>query len=562
MSPQHSLNCPKTTNLHAGNGHAALLARALFGFWSKGLAFPYSICTVLVMLRNRIAVLVFARATDNRFVRRFVGIGYIVSLGFLFVAGCGGAGSTPAAECVDGVCPCSEGGIRAAIAEGSGPYTFDCDGPTTVTTGREIVIDNDVTLDGGGNLTVDGNQRHRVFSVLEAVTVELIAITVANGRQTEEHGGGIRNEGALTLTSSTVSGSSAGRDSGCRTDDQALLCSEGGGIWNAGALTLMNSTVSASSAHFGGGIANRGGRATLIDSKVLTSLATGCRGAGAIVCSGGGGIWNSGALTMDNSTVSESSADWGGGIYNRGFPTLNNSTISGNSAGFDGGGLLNFETLMLSDTTVADNFAGQSGGGIANEAGTLDVSNSTLSGNAAVSAGGGIFNPTGAFTDLANTTISANTADREGGGIYTGGELLLVSSTIAENVAPTGSAIFDPGTPDVELRSIMSTLIAGDCGGSPLVSGGYNIEGPGDTCGFDTGTDLSAEDQLDLGPLADNGGSTETHALLTNSAAIDRIPDIDCVDGAGEPLSADQRGEPRPGGATSICDVGAFEVQP
>ncbi len=494
--------------------------------------------------------------------RCFVGFWCIASVGALLGAGCGGAGSSPEVECVANVCPCSEGGIRAAIAEGVGPYTFDCDGSTTVTTGREIVIDHDVTLDGGGNLTVDGNQRHRVFSVLASVTVELIAITVANGRQTEEHGGGIRNEGTLTLTSSTVSVSSAGRDSGCRTDDQALLCSEGGAIWNAGTLTLMNSTVSGSSAHFGGGIANRGGSVILIDSKVLTSSATGCRGTGAIVCSGGGGIWNSGALTMVNSNVSENTADWGGGIYNRGVPTLTNSTVSGNSAGFDGGGLLNFETLMLADTTVADNIAGQSGGGIANEAGTLDVSNSTLSGNAAVSAGGGVFNPTGASADLANTTISANTADSEGGGIYTGGELLLVSSTIAGNVAPTGSAIFDPGTPDAELRSIMSTLIVGDCGGSPFVSGGYNIEGPGNTCGFDMGTDLPAEDQLDLGPLEDNGGSTETHSLLTNSAAIDRIPEIDCVDGAGEPLSADQRGESRPAGASSMCDVGAFEVQP
>jgi hypothetical protein len=173
-----------------------------------------------------------------------------------------------------------------------------------------------------------------------------------------------------------------------------------------------------------------------------------------------------------------------------------------------------------------------------------------------------VFNPAGASAHLANTTISANAADREGGGIYTGGELLLVSSTIAGNVAPTGSAIFDPGTPDVEPRSITSTLIAGDCGGSPLVSGGYNIEGPGNTCGFDQATDQPAEDQLNLGPLADNGGPTKTHALLENSVAIDQIPQDNCVDGAGEPLSEDQRGEPRPAGADSSCDVGAFEVQP
>ncbi len=503
--------------------------------------------------------------------RCFVGFGYIASFGILFVAGCGDAGSNPQIECAQSVCPCSEGGIRAAISEagiraaiteGLGPYTFDCDGPTTVIASREIVIDADVTLDGGGILTVDGNGAHRVFSVTVGVTAELIGFTVTNGRQTDENGGGILNEGMLTLTNSTVSGSSAGRDTGCRTDDPNLLCSEGGGIWNAGTLTLTDSTVSGNSAPFGGGISNRQGSLTLIDSSVLSNSAQGCRGVGAVFCSGGGGIWNSGALTMINSTVSGSTADWGAGIYNRGAPTLTNSTVSGNSAGFDGGGLLNFETLTLINSTVADNVAGQSGGGIANEAGTLEVTNSTLSGNTAAAAGGGMFNPAGAAANLVNTTVSTNTAEREGGGIYTGGELLLISSTIAGNEAPTGSAIYDPGTPNAVPRSIMNTAVEGNCAGSPLDSGGHNIESPGNTCGFDQATDQPGADQLNLGPLQDNEGPTKTHALLENSVAIDQIPEDDCVDAAGAPLTTDQRGKPRPAGASSTCDVGAFEVQP
>ena len=332
--------------------------------------------------------------------RCFVGFGYIASFGVLFVAGCGHDASSPEIECAENVCPCSEGGIRAAISEGLGPYTFDCDGPTTVVTGSEIVIDADVTLDGGGMLTVDGNGAHRVFSVLERVTAELVAFTVANGRESEEDGGGIRNEGTLTLTNSTVSGSSAGRDTGCRTDDPNLLCSEGGGIWNAGTLTLIESTVSGNSAPFGGGISNRRGSLTIIDSDVLANSAEGCRGAAAVLCSGGGGVWNEGTLTMSNTTVSGNSADWGAGLYNRGVPTLTSSTFSGNSAGFDGGGLLNFGTLTLIDSTVADNVAGQSGGGIANEAGTLQLTNSTLSGNTAAAAGGGMFNPAGAAANL------------------------------------------------------------------------------------------------------------------------------------------------------------------
>ncbi|MBD3854401.1 MAG: DNA polymerase III subunit alpha, partial [Acidobacteria bacterium] len=97
---------------------------------------------------------------------------------------------------------------------------------------------------------------------------ELIGLTVANGRETDEHGGGIRNEGTLTLANSTVSGSSAGDDGGCRTDDPALPCYEGGGIWSEGTLTLIDSTISNNLAHFGGGVANRQGSLTVIDSAV------------------------------------------------------------------------------------------------------------------------------------------------------------------------------------------------------------------------------------------------------------------------------------------------------
>ena len=133
---------------------------------------------------------------------------------------------------------------------------------------------------------------------------------------------------------------------------------------------------------------------------------------------------------------------------------------------------------------------------------------------------------------------------------------------MARNNAPTASAIYDPGTPDAGPRSIANTLVEGDCAGSLLDSGGHNIESPGNTCGFNQATDQPGEDQLNLGPLEDNSGPTKTHALLENSVAIDQIPEADCIDGAGDPLTADQRGEPRPAGASSTCDVGAFEVQP
>ena len=105
----------------------------------------------------------------------------------------------------------------------------------------------------------------------------------------------------------------------------------------------------------------------------------------------------------------------------------------------------------------------------------------------------------------------------------------------------------------------------GDCGGqSGITSNGYNIESPGDTCSLNLPTDsvnVSAAD-LSLRPLADNGGATETRALLPGSVAIDVIPEAACTDADGEPLTTDQRGERRPEADSSMCDVGAFELQP
>ena len=477
------------------------------------------------------------------------------------VFGCGGSGSAAEVECINDVCPCNEAGIRAAIAFGGGPYTFDCAEPTRVTLGTELVIENDVILDGEGNLTLDGNQQRRVFSVPRGVTAELIELNITKGSATEEHGGGIRNEGTLTLLESTVSECSAGRESGCRTDDASLLCSEGGAIWNAGSLTLMDTSIVDSTAHFGGGLANRDGVLVVVDSEIRGNSAAGCRGPGGIVCSGGGGIWNSAELMVMNSVVSQSAADWGAGIYTRRTFTMTDSAVFENTAGFDGGGILDFDSLEIVDSTVADNIAGQSGGGIANQAGLLELNGTTLSGNIAAAAGGAVFNPAAADAALVNSTVSGNEAET-GGAVYNEGSLLLTSCTLAANNASAGTALFDVGTPGASPRLIRSTLIDGDCGGEPFGSDGFNIESPGDTCGLDQPSDQTSAGALGIEALDDNGGPTQTHALQQSSVAVDAIPEPDCVDLDGEPMIADQRGSARPAGASSACDVGAFELQP
>ena len=252
--------------------------------------------------------------------RYFIGLVCVLALsamGCSETSGTGGSGGNGVA-CVDSVCPCTEAGIRAAIAEGGGPYTFDCDGPQTVTTVAEIVIDNDVRLDGESNLTVDGDDAHRVFSVLEGVAAELRGFTVTGGAVSgdvasgQHIGGGIANSGTLMLVDCAISENSA--------------ISFGGGISNSRALSITNSTISGNSADGGGAILN---------AAVLN-------------------IWNS--TVSGNTTLSENIGSPSGAIHNvGGFDDggslfMSSSTVSGNT----GGGILPQGATTLSSTIVND----------------------------------------------------------------------------------------------------------------------------------------------------------------------------------------------------------------
>jgi hypothetical protein len=276
--------------------------------------------------------------------------------------------------------------------------------------------------------------------------------------------------------------------------------------------------------------------------------------------SSGSGISNGGMLALTNATVSGNSR---GGIGNSGTLTLTNSTVSGNTAnGSGGGGILSRGTVTLTHSTVAGNTA-VIGGGILNE-GTLSLIHSTVSGNTATDIiGGGILNFNEGTLTLTNTTVSGNTArERDGvvhgSGIFNEGTLSLINSTISGNNVASAAVTSWQGT------VVDSDCILEDDPAVATISNGYNIESPGDTCGFDPdGTDLVDVPDPMLGPLQDNGGPTETHALL-GVVGVDVIPEVDCVDADGLPLTTDQRGEPRPVavvGPEPKCDVGAFEVQ-
>jgi len=268
--------------------------------------------------------------------------------------------------------------------------------------------------------------------------------------------------------------------------------------------------------------------------------------------------------------ISDGSATDGGGIFNDGSLTLTNVVLSGNTATGNGGAISNQGGLSIDMSTLSGNSAGN-GGGIFNAGGGVTITNSTLSGNTAsptgTGGGGGIFNAgvSGTVTIL-NSTLSGNSVTGgTGGGIFNGGGTVNVSfATLANNSANAGGGIYSTaGTANFKNSIVANSPSGGDCAGPGTINAsGVNFTTNGTCPGFTQVTSA----QLNLGPLADNGGPTQTHALLPGSVAIDAAPD--CTDLNGTPgksvpkdvVETDQRGVSRPQG--KACDVGSFEFVP
>jgi hypothetical protein len=229
----------------------------------------------------------------------------------------------------------------------------------------------------------------------------------------------------------------------------------------------------------------------------------------------------------------------GGHLIGSGFTVRNGLTAQ------SGGGIRNEGTLELTDVTISGNETTASyGGGIANAGpAVMSLANVTISGNRAEGDGGGIDQGLGGWASLTNVTISRNTADSDGDAGGGGGVLVA-----------TGTATNPSGT-----FNLRNTLIARnrdisppgvghqhDCGGI-LISQGHNLIGNRSGCGFKPRRGDKTHVKPLLGPLANNGGPTFTHALLAHSPAINA--------GGRGGSRIDQRGAPR-----RSPDIGAYEL--
>ncbi len=353
-----------------------------------------------------------------------------------------------------------------------------------------ITFDNDYTIVLASHLTIDSN-----------VTIDGAGhgVTVSGNHAVRAFE--VLPDVTFNLSNLTVA------------DGDAGLGNPGGGIYNRGTLNVTNGVFSGNHAQDGGGIYIDLGTASVRDSTFTNNWAN---------WEGGGIYSNAVVATVAGSNFSSNGAECGPAIHNAGTLSVTNTTISGNRAQYCGGGIYNSGALNLTSSTISGNRVDfGTGGGIFNDAGTLTSTNTTITGNSGSFGGGAIMNRYGGTVTFTNSTLSGNWAGEAAGILNRDG----------------GTATF------------MNTVIANgsNCSSDNTLSGSNNLADD-ETCG----PSFSVSSSILLGPLADNGGPTQTMALLPGSAAIDAGDDAVCP-------ATDQRGETRPKGAH--CDIGAYEAE-
>jgi uncharacterized repeat protein (TIGR01451 family) len=322
---------------------------------------------------------------------------------------------------------------------GKGITEANPDGTVNVADGtyqEHITIGKNLNLVGTSQTgtIIDGTSNGRPVTIGAGAIVNMSFFTIQNGRVTGDYvyGGGIYNNGNLTLNNCTVKTNQA-------NPTTPYGSSYGGGIYNAGIMTIKGSTVEYNYATgyyaYGGGI-NNWGTMTIEDSTVQYNQAVSSSDEAK-----GGGIYNEDTLTIINSNINGNRAQsnypddaYGGGIYNYGTLIMDNSNLEGNVAsGYDayGGGIYSYYGSMeISNSNINQNLAEASntssyGGGIYLNSGSLTLTNSnvnqnTVTGQSGYSAeGGGIYN-SGATMTITGGSVSSNRVnggDARGGGI-------------------------------------------------------------------------------------------------------------------------------------------------
>jgi hypothetical protein len=296
----------------------------------------------------------------------------------------------------------------------------------------------------------DTGGTYRIFTIAKGVAAQIFSLTVSNGMS--DHGGGVRNSGALTLGGAVI------------TANYYTPPYEGpGGIENepGAVLTVLSSSVSANGGT-SGGVTNYG--MLVVSSSTLAG-------------NGGGGLFNDGDAFITDSTVAGNA---GSGIAaNSGTMTIERSTIADNRTWDSGGGLVLGKNSVIRDSTVSGNSAQGGGGGIVTADGVV-IEFCTIAGNTAGASGGGI-NAIYGQPIMRDTIVAGNSAGQKGpdmkGGLKSSAYNLFgniadiygYSDTDLYNVDPLLGPLRDNGGPTLTMALLP---------GSPAIDSGDNTNAP------------------------------------------------------------------------------------
>jgi hypothetical protein len=388
-----------------------------------------------------------------------------------------------------------------------------------------------------------------IYSLLGNVEIENVIFT-SNTAMTDNGGGFYSIIGSVIIRDSLFSLNTASTGGGAYIsisgankmaqldnitfDHNDATNQDGGALYvgGSGHLSIRNSIISNNTAGDDGGGLYRGGGTTSIEkTRIQSNISAG---------DGGGLICTTSTCTISETTIdgntTTSSLRGGGGIYTQSSTVqIDASAITNNTATRNSGGgirALNGNIFILNSTLSGNATMGgtKDGGGIYNQSANTTFINSTIYGNTATDDGGGIFRASGSIK-LLNTIVSGNNANDQGDEIYgavtaDGNNLLGYSG---RNNAQAFANGFTPGASDITATS----------------------NGLNPTAIFDI---------LDT-TLANNGGTTLSHALVANSPAIDAGDDALATDDGtltGNTLFTDQRLYSR--FAFAAVDIGAVEV--
>jgi CSLREA domain-containing protein len=312
------------------------------------------------------------------------------------------------------------------------------------------------------------------------------------------------------------------------------------------------------------------------DISITSNLTINGTGANQLTINGGTGLnrifsTDSATVTIRGVTLTGGNGvgtgnpglSFGGAIYaNGGTLTLDSVVVTGNTTTNTGGGLYIFggTNHVIRNSTFSNNFDAVACGAIRLDNASTLIVNSTISGNEAPEAGG-TCTLAGGTTTFRNSTVTNNSAfdaTFSSGGVYVedGGTVNLGNTIVAGNTSRIAPDIRNSTTTPGTITTSGGNLIGNNTGANAPA---FAMIGAPNANGDYVGTNGSVINPL-LGPLQNNGGTTPTHALMSNSPAIDR--GINALATAAG-LTTDQRGFARivdgDLNGTAIVDIGSFE---